>query len=285
MKERFTLMDAVIYLVMLVVLISILYPILNVVAVSFSASSYVVQNRVSVFPRGFTLDAYHRIFSNSRIPRAYQNTLLYTGLGTAVNLLMTIVTAYPLSRPSLTGRRVFMGLIMFTMFFSGGVIPTFIVVKSLGLTDTVGAMVLPNAIWTMELLILISFFRAMPLALYESAVLDGASEFCILRRIYVPLSKAALASIGLFYFMGHWNSYFLPLIYLNDQKMYPLQLVLRDMLLDETTSISSVVVASDITPASLKNAVIFITMIPVMVLYPVVQRYFVKGVMIGSIKG
>lgn len=285
MKERFTLMDAVIYLVMLVVLISILYPILNVVAVSFSASSYVVQNRVSVFPRGFTLDAYHRIFSNSRIPRAYQNTLLYTGLGTAVNLLMTIVTAYPLSKPSLTGRRVFMGLIMFTMFFSGGVIPTFIVVKSLGLTDTVGAMVLPNAIWTMELLILISFFRAMPLALYESAVLDGASEFCILRRIYVPLSKAALASIGLFYFMGHWNSYFLPLIYLNDQKMYPLQLVLRDMLLDETTSISSVVVASDITPASLKNAVIFITMIPVMVLYPVVQRYFVKGVMIGSIKG
>ncbi len=285
MKERFTLMDAVIYLVMLVVLISILYPILNVVAVSFSASSYVVQNRVSVFPRGFTLDAYHRIFSNSRIPRAYQNTLLYTGLGTAVNLLMTIVTAYPLSKPSLTGRRVFMGLIMFTMFFSGGVIPTFIVVKSLGLTDTVGAMVLPNAIWTMELLILISFFRAMPLALYESAVLDGASEFCILQRIYVPLSKAALASIGLFYFMGHWNSYFLPLIYLNDQKMYPLQLVLRDMLLDETTSISSVVVASDITPASLKNAVIFITMIPVMVLYPVVQRYFVKGVMIGSIKG
>jgi len=285
MKEKFTLMDAVIYLVMLVVLVSVLYPILNVVAVSFSASSYVVQNRVSVFPRGFTLDAYRRIFSNSRIPRAYQNTLLYTGLGTAVNLLLTILTAYPLSKPNLTGRRVFMGLIMFTMFFSGGVIPTFIVVKSLGLTDTVGAMVLPNAIWTMELLILISFFRAMPLALYESAVLDGASEFCILRRIYVPLSKAALASIGLFYFMGHWNSYFLPLIYLNDQKMYPLQLVLRDMLLDETTSISSVVVASDITPASLKNAVIFITMIPVMVLYPVVQRYFVKGVMIGSIKG
>lgn len=285
MKEKFSLLDAVIYLLMLVVLASILYPILNVVAISFSSASYVVQNKVFIFPRGFTLDAYREILSGSRIPRAYANTIVYTGLGTAINLLMTILTAYPLSKAHLTGRKLFMGLIMFTMFFSGGVIPTFIVVQSLGLTDTMWSMVLPNAIWTMELLIMISFFRSVPAALYESAVLDGAGELRILWQIYVPLSKAALASIGLFYFMGHWNSYFLPLIYLNDQKMYPLQLVLKDMLLDETSTISSVVVASSITSSSLKNAVIFITMVPVMIIYPMVQKYFVKGVMIGSIKG
>lgn len=285
MKEKFGLLDAVIYLMMLLVLVSILYPILNVVAISFSSSSYVVQNKVFLLPRGFTLDAYREILGSARIPRAYLNTIIYTGLGTAINLLMTVLTAYPLSKPHLTGRKLFVGLIMFTMFFSGGVIPTFIVVQSLGLTDTMWSMVLPNAIWTMELLIMISFFRSVPAALYESAVLDGATEFRILWQIFVPLSKAALASVGLFYFMGHWNSYFLPLIYLNEQKMYPLQLVLKDMLLDETSTISNVVTASSITSASLKNAVIFVTMLPVMIVYPMVQKYFVKGVMIGSIKG
>ena len=285
MKEKFGVFDAVIYLLMGAVLISVLYPILNVVAISFSSSSFVVRNEVTIFPRGFTLDAYKELFSSSRITRAYGNTLLYTGLGTGINLLMTILTAYPLSRPALTGRKLFMGLILFTIFFNGGTIPTFIVVQALGLRNTIWSMVLPNAIWTMELLILISFFRSVPQALHESAVLDGASEATILWRIFVPLSKASLASVGLFYFMGHWNSYFLPLIYLDDQKLYPLQLVLKDMLLDESATISNVVSGSAITPASLKNAVIFITMVPVMIIYPMVQKYFVKGVMIGSVKG
>ena len=285
MKEKFGVFDAVIYLLMGAVLISVLYPILNVVAISFSSSSFVVRNEVTIFPRGFTLDAYKELFYSSRIPRAYGNTLLYTGLGTGINLLMTILTAYPLSRPALTGRKLFMGLILFTIFFNGGTIPTLIVVQALGLRNTIWSMVLPNAIWTMELLILISFFRSVPQALHESAVLDGASEATILWRIFVPLSKASLASVGLFYFMGHWNSYFLPLIYLDDQKLYPLQLVLKDMLLDESATISNVVSGSAITPASLKNAVIFITMVPVMIIYPMVQKYFVKGVMIGSVKG
>lgn len=285
MKEKFGVFDVIIYLLMGIVVISVLYPILNVVAVSFSSSSFVVRNEVTIFPRGFTLDAYKELFSSNRIPRAYANTLLYTGLGTGINLLMTILTAYPLSRPNLTGKKLFMGLILFTIFFNGGTIPNFIVVQALGLRNTIWSMVLPNAIWTMELLILISFFRSVPQALHESAVLDGASESTILWRIFVPLSKASLASVGLFYFMGHWNSYFLPLIYLDDQKLYPLQLVLKDMLLDESATISNVVSGSAITPASLKNAVIFITMVPVMIIYPMVQKYFVKGVMIGSVKG
>lgn len=285
MKQKFGLFDVVIYAIMIIILILILYPILNVIAISFSSSSYIVRNEVTIFPKGFTLEAYKEILSSAKIPRAYLNTILYTGLGTFVNVFMTVLTAYPLSRPHLTGRKLYMGLILFTVFFSGGIIPTYLVVDALKLRNTIWAMVIPNAIWTMELLIMISFFRSVPAALHESAIIDGASEYQILFRIFLPLSKASLASIGLFYFMGHWNSYFLPLIYLDKQKMYPLQLILKDMLLDESSTISNVASASLLTPAALKNAVIFITMVPVMIIYPMVQKYFVKGVMLGSVKG
>lgn len=285
MKEKTGLFDIFIALVMGLILIVILYPMLNIIAISFSSSAHVVQRSVTVFPRGFTLDAYREIFLSPKIPRAYMNTFIYTGLGTAINILMTILTAYPLSKSHLVGRKGFMTMIMLTMFFSGGMIPTYIVVRTLGMINTIWSLLLPNAIWTIELLILMSFFRSLPSAIYESAVIDGASEYRILWQLYVPLSKASLASIGLFYFMGHWNSYVLPFLYLNDQSMYPIQLVLKDMLLDETSSISNMVTTSAFTPTSLKNAVIFITMIPVMIIYPFVQRYFVQGVMIGSVKG
>ena len=285
MKEKTGLFDIIIALVMGLILVIILYPMLNIIAISFSGSAHVVQRSVTVFPRGFTLDAYREIFSSPKIPHAYMNTFIYTGLGTAINILMTILTAYPLSKSHLVGRKGFMTMIMLTMFFSGGMIPTYIVVRTLGMINTIWSLLLPNAIWTIELLILMSFFRSLPSAIYESAVIDGASEYRILWQLYVPLSKASLASIGLFYFMGHWNSYVLPFLYLNDQSMYPIQLVLKDMLLDETSSISNMVTTSAFTPTSLKNAVIFITMIPVMIIYPFVQRYFVQGVMIGSVKG
>lgn len=285
MKEKTGLFDIIVTLVMVSILVVILYPMLNIIAISFSSSAHVVQRSVTVFPRGFTLDAYREIFLSPKIPRAYMNTFIYTGLGTAINILMTILTAYPLSKSHLVGRKGFMTLIMLTMFFSGGMIPTYIVVRTLGMINTIWSLLLPNAIWTIELLILMSFFRSLPSAIYESAVIDGASEYRILWQLYVPLSKASLASIGLFYFMGHWNSYVLPFLYLNDQSMYPIQLVLKDMLLDETSSISNMVTTSAFTPTSLKNAVIFITMIPVMIIYPFVQRYFVQGVMIGSVKG
>lgn len=285
MKEKTGLFDIIVTLVMVSILVVILYPMLNIIAISFSSSAHVVQRSVTVFPRGFTLDAYREIFLSPKIPRAYMNTFIYTGLGTAINILMTILTAYPLSKSHLVGRKGFMTLIMLTMFFSGGMIPTYIVVRTLGMINTIWSLLLPNAIWTIELLILMSFFRSLPGAIYESAVIDGASEYRILWQLYVPLSKASLASIGLFYFMGHWNSYVLPFLYLNDQSMYPIQLVLKDMLLDETSSISNMVTTSAFTSTSLKNAVIFITMVPVMIIYPFVQRYFVQGVMIGSVKG
>ena len=285
MKDKFGLLDVIIYILMGFVLVVILYPFLHVVAISFSSASYIVQGKVGIIPRGWNLDAYNYILSGAQVPRAYLNTILYTTVGTSINLVMTAIMAYPLSKDHLVGRKVIMKLIIFTMFFSGGVIPTFLVVKGLGMINTMWSLVIPNAIWTMELLILVSFYRSLPISLWESARLDGASEYRILFQIYIPLSKASLASIGLFYFMGHWNSYFLPLIYLNDSKKYPLQLILKDMLISDSSNISSTVGESKMTSAGIKNATIVITMIPVLIVYPFVQRYFVQGVMIGSIKG
>ena len=285
MKEKFGVFDAVVYLLMAFVLVVTLYPLLHVVAVSFSDSAQILQNKVGIIPRGFSLDAYEKILETMKVPRAFFNSILYAVVGTTANLVMTAVMAYPLSKTNLVGRSVFMKLIIFTLLFNGGTIPTYLVVDALGLIDSMWSLVLPNAIWTMELFILVSFYRSLPASLFESAKLDGASELTILLRIVLPLSKASLASIALFYFMGHWNSYFLPLIYLTSSEKFPLQLVLKDMLISDSTQVSGLVESAALTPAAVKNATIVITMVPVMLAYPFAQKYFVKGVMIGSIKG
>jgi putative aldouronate transport system permease protein len=255
------------------------------VAISFSDTASIVQNKVFLWPKGFNLDAYKEILASPRIPRAYMNTILYTGVGTAINLIMTAVAAYPLSRPGFFGRKYFMMGIVLTMFLNGGMIPTFLIVQKLHLIDSIWAIVIPNAIWTIELLILKSFYESMSSSLRESAVIDGASEYRILYSIIIPLSKPALASIGLFYFMGHWNSFFLPMIYLNDVKMYPLQVVLRDMLFFDMSRETGLVDQVALAPQAVKNATIFISMVPVLMIYPFAQRYFAKGIMLGSEKG
>ena len=175
--------------------------------------------------------------------------------------------------------------IVLTMFFNGGMIPTYIIVSSFGLIDTIWAIVIPNALWTIELLILKSFYENMSDSLRESAIIDGASEFRVLFSIVIPLSTPALASIGLFYFMGHWNSYFIPMIYLNDAAKFPLQVVLREMLVFATNESEGLVDKAALAPETLKNATIFISMIPVMIIYPFAQKFFAKGVMLGSDKG
>ncbi|MFB4325767.1 carbohydrate ABC transporter permease [Priestia sp. BR_2] len=262
------------------------YPVVYITAVSLSATSEVVQGNVTLFPKGFNLDAYAQVLNDDRVPRAYLNTIFYTALGTAINLLLTAVAAYPLARKNFFGRKFFLLAIIMTMFLNPGIIPNYLIVSELGLLDSVWALVLPNAIWTFELLILKSFYENMSESLREAAVVDGASEYRILFQIVLPLSKPALASIGLFYFMGHWNSFFIPLIYLNDANMYPLQVVLRDMLIfSENGSNPSLVDASALAPQAMKNATIVLSMIPVLLIYPFAQKYFAKGVMLGSEKG
>lgn len=285
LRQRFTLFDAALAVMLSLVAIVTVYPVLYIVAVSFSDTASIVQNKVYLWPKGFNLEAYKQILENPRIPRAYLNTIIYTGLGTFINLLMTAVAAYPLSRPGFFGRKFFMIAIVLTMFLNGGIIPAYLIVQKLHMIDTIWAIVIPNAIWTVELLILKSFYESMSSSLRESALIDGASEYRILFQIVIPLSKPALASIGLFYFMGHWNSFFIPMIYLNDAKMYPLQVVLRDMLFFDTAKETSLIDKSTITPQSMKNATIFISMIPVLLIYPFAQKYFAKGIMLGSEKG
>jgi putative aldouronate transport system permease protein len=285
LESRWTLFDIILTVVLTLVAIVTVYPVVYIVAVSFSDTVYIVQNKVFLWPKGFNLDAYKNILESPRIPRAYMNTIIYTVVGTGINLLMTSVAAYPLSRPGFFGRKYFMIAIVLTMFLSGGIIPTYLIVQQLHLIDSMWALVLPNAIWTIELLILKSFYEAMSSSLRESAVIDGASEYRILFSIIIPLSKPALASIGLFYFMGHWNSFFIPMIYLNDAKLYPLQVVLRDMLFFDTTKGTGLVDQVALAPQALKNATIFISMIPVLLIYPFAQKYFAKGIMLGSEKG
>lgn len=262
------------------------YPVIYITAVSLSVTSEVVQGNVTLFPKGFNLDAYAQVLNDDRVPRAYLNTIMYTALGTAINLLLTAVAAYPLARKNFFGRKFFLLAIIITMFLNPGIIPNYLIVSELGLLNSVWALVLPNAIWTFELLILKSFYENMSESLREAAVVDGASEYRILFQIVIPLSKPALASIGLFYFMGHWNSFFIPMIYLNDSVLYPLQVVLRDMLIfSENGSNPSLVDAAALAPQAMKNATIVLSMIPVLLIYPFAQKYFAKGVMLGSEKG
>ncbi|WP_425495992.1 carbohydrate ABC transporter permease [Paenibacillus lemnae] len=279
----FSVVNAIILTCLAIITI---YPILYITSVSFSDTAAVLQGRVALFPVGFNLDAYAQVLKDARIPRAYMNTIYYTALGTTINLLFTAIAAYPLSRAGFFGRRFFMVAIILTMFLNPGIIPNYLIVQELGMIDTVWALVLPNAIWTFELIILKSFYENMSEGLREAAVVDGASEYRILFQIMIPLSKPALASIGLFYFMGHWNSFFIPLIYLNDSTMYPLQVVLRDMLIfSESSNNTNLVDASALAPQSMKNATIVLAMIPVLLIYPFAQKYFAKGVMLGSEKG
>jgi len=284
-ERKISVFSVINTLILCLVAVATLYPIVYITAVSLSDTAAVVQGKVFLFPKGLNLEAYIEVLKNDTIPRAYLNSIFYTAFGTLVNLLFTAVAAYPLSQKGFFGRKFFMMTIVLTMFLNPGIIPTYVVVQQLGLTDSVWALVLPNAIWTMELIILKSFYENMSSQIREAALIDGASEYRILFNIVIPLSKPALASIGLFYFMGHWNSFFLPLIYLNDPDKYPLQVVLRDMLIYSAENDAGLVDRSALAPQSIKNATIVLSMIPVLLIYPFAQKYFAKGVMLGSEKG
>ena len=284
-QPRFSLFSLVNGLLLICVAIATLYPVWYILVVSLSETAYVVQGKVFLWPKGLNLDAYAKVLSEGKIPRAYLNSVFYTALGTSINLLMTAVAAYPLSQRDFFGRKWFMLLIIVTMFLNPGIIPNYLLVQKLGMIDTFWALVIPNAIWTFELIILKSFYESMSTQIREAARIDGASEFRILFSIIIPLAKPALASIGLFYFMGHWNSYFIPMIYLNDSLKYPLQIVLRDMLIFNEGNRSNLVDAAALAPQALKNATIVLSMIPVLMIYPFAQKYFAKGVMLGAEKG
>jgi len=266
-----------------------LYPLVFVLFASLSDPALLSAHRgLLVAPLDLTFEAYRRVFQNPLILTGYRNTLFYVIAGTAVNLVMTTLGAYALSRRGLLLRDPLMFFIVFTMFFSGGLIPTFLLVgQTLHMEDTVWAIIVPGAIQTINLIIMRTAFAAIPASLEEAAKIDGANDWTILVRIYLPLSWPVIAVMILFYGVAHWNAFFNALIYLRDRELYPLQLVLREILITNSTEGMTTDVASGDKYAlgeTIKYATIIIATLPILFIYPYLQRHFTKGVMIGAIK-
>ena len=277
--------------ILIAITIVILLPLVFIVSASFSSSEAVIAGRVTLWPVDFSLQGYATIFEHKKVWDGFANSLFYTFFGTIFNVVMTIIAAYPLSRQDLVGRRFITIAFIFTMLFSGGLIPTYMVVRDLGLLNTRAAMILPTGIGIFNLLITITFFRTtIPPELIEAARIDGANDFRTFLSIVLPLARPIIAVLALFYAVNtHWNSYFQALIYLKDQELFPLQLVLREILIQNSIDASMLVDIEDLIVREglrelLKYSLIVVASVPVLILYPFVQRHFVKGMMIGSVK-
>lgn len=273
------------YTLLLLIAIVCLFPFLQIIGGSFATTQELIERNMVIIPEEFSLDAYRLLFSDDHIPRSLLITTLITILGTIINLAMTATAAYALSRKGMKGRQFLMFLIVFTLLFEGGLIPTYLVVKELHLLNTYWAVMLPNAISAFNLILMRNFFMQLPKELFDSARIDGCNELMIFYKIALPLSKASLATFTLFYAVNHWNNFFHPFLYLNDSDMWPIQVWLRDIIVLSSGSISSPGFAVTVPPQSLKMATIVIATLPILLIYPFVQRYFAKGVMLGSVKG
>ena len=276
-----------------VITIIILYPLLFVVFASVSDPRLIFDNPLLLWPRGFTLDGYKRVFDNPDIWRGFGNAVLYTGLGTIVNVMFTTLAAYPLSRRDFKARNAVTILFTFTMFFSGGLIPTYLVNQQLGIINTLWVMILPGAVSVYNMIIMRTYFQQnIPLELEESAFIDGATDMQLLLKVVLPLSAPIMAVMLMFYGVGRWNGYFDAMIYLSDREKFPLQLILREILVQNQMGDAmnqSIMTSgqSDVNAIkqSIKYAVVVVSSVPVLLFYPVVSKYFEKGIMIGAIKG
>ncbi|MDN4600633.1 carbohydrate ABC transporter permease [Paenibacillus sp. F6_3S_P_1C] len=279
------------HFLLIIITLIVIYPLVFVLSASFSDPQAVLRGEMFLWPKGINLHSYEKIFQNKDILRGYSNTLIYTLVGTLINLVMTIMAAYPLSRKDFIGRNAIMALFVFTMFFSGGLIPTYMLIKNLGMLNTLWVMIIPNAVSIWNIIIMRTFFQqSIPHELHEAATIDGCSNIQTLTRIILPLSMPIIAVTILFYAVGHWNAFFNAMLYLSDKNKFPLQLILREILIQgQTNDMVKMSTESAIKQQreveGIKYAVLVVANIPVLMLYPFLQRYFVKGVMIGAIKG
>lgn len=277
-------------LFMTVLMIITFYPLMHVLALSASSSDAINANLVNWLPRGFGLAGYEYILGRRELGRSYLNSVAYAGVGTLITLLVTSMVAYSLSIKTFILRRAITVFFAITMFFGGGLIPTFLLIRSLGMLNTFWVMVIPGCVAAFTVIIFRTFFQAMPAELRESAFMDGANDIRILFRIILPLSKPLLATFGLFSVVGHWNSYFNAMIYLRDPERHPLQVLLRHIIIEDDIRRfmgmdADLVLKGLMHPKNVQMASIVVTMVPILLVYPFVQRYFTKGVMIGAIKG
>lgn len=282
--------DIIVNIIAVLIMIVVLYPLIFVVSASFSDPDYVLNGEVVLLPKGITFEAYKMVFQNSDIWTGYMNSIIYTLFGTFISMFLTVCLAYPLSRKDMPHRRLLTLLIIFTMYFNGGMIPTYLLVRNLGLYNTRLAVILPVAINTYNFIVARTFFEtSIPKEMYESAVIDGSGDVRTLWSIVLPLSTAIIAVLILYYAVDYWNAYFNALIYLNNDDYYPLQIILRNILLvgqTEQMGSNAAGMGEKIKMAeAIKYAVIVVSSVPVLIIYPFVQKYFAKGVMIGAVKG
>lgn len=283
-KENF-IFDTVVVALVVLVLIVCLVPFMYILSASFSGPKPLTNGEVFLFPKDFTFNAYVKIIQYPNFLRSYGNTILYTVAGTAICLVMTCLMAFPLAHTRLKGHGFFMKLVVITMFFSGGLIPKFLLVNALKLTDTIWAILLPMAINTFNLIVLINFFKTIPNELEEAALIDGMGYFGIMRHIFIPLSIPALATITLYYAVFFWNDWFNALIYVKSDK-YPVMMILRNLVVGTMQlDMSSAGGEADTVSIAMKCAVIVTSSVPIIVLYPFLSKYFVKGLTIGGVKG
>ncbi|WP_127537138.1 carbohydrate ABC transporter permease [Paenibacillus illinoisensis] len=288
-RSRMSVAEAIMYVFAILFLIAIMYPIYFIVIASFSDPSSVANGQVWVFPKGFTLEGYKELLRHENIWIGYRNTILYTVVGTLIGLVVNISAAYALSRKDLVGRKFFSLFFIFTMFFSGGLIPTFLTIRDFHLYNTFLVMVLPFSVVVFDMIVARTFFQtSIPGDLWEAAQIDGCGNLRYFVLVVLPLSKAIIAVLGLWIAVGYWNSYFNALIYLKDPNLYPLQLILRNILI--TNQMQSGMGTGEAAQVALRLAnlmrysVIIIATIPIMCVYPFIQKYFNQGVMIGAVK-
>lgn len=262
------------------------YPFLNMVAQSFSSEGSITAGRVNLVPRGFNIETYKVVMGDSMFWNNYKNTVIYTVVATSISIVLTTAFAYAISKRHLKGRNFFIAIAVFTMFFNGGIIPNYVLITSLGMKNTLWAIVLPNAISVFNLLIMKAFFENMPAELEEAAAIDGLNTYGILFRIVLPLSKAVLATMILFYAVTNWNAWFGAFLYLDKKELFPVTIFLRNMIAGASTATSIGGTADNLTQvaANIKSVTMVLSVLPILVVYPFVQKYFVSGVMLGSVK-
>lgn len=294
-KQRLPLEDkiyyAVVYTILVLLGLSVLYPLVYIVSASFSSPNAVSTGKVVLFPVELSIKGYSTVFANKRVWIGYKNTLIYTAFGTLINVFMTLICAYPMARKGLPHKGFFSFMFMLTMIFSGGMIPTYLLVRDLKMLDTRWSLVIPGAMAVYQMIITRTYIQStIPDELLESSQIDGCSDFRFFWKFIIPLSKAVIAVIAMQYAVGHWNSYFNAFIYLTDSKKYPLQIFLREILIMNQINSADIVdpemaVAMQGMADLLKYSLIVVATAPILLVYPFVQRYFTEGVMIGSLKG
>lgn len=282
------LMDTVVWLIVILMTLCCLLPLLNTLAISFSNNSAVNANQVGILPVGFTLSSYKKLLEDNQFWRSAWISVLRVVLGTGLNMLMMILLAYPLSKSKnrFASRDIYMKLVIFAMLFNGGLIPGYIIVSKLHLLNTIWALVLPGAVPVFNVILLMNFMKGLPEALEEAAVIDGASEWTILTRVVLPISKPGLATVALFSIVNHWNDYFQGLIYMRTPSKYPLQTYIQQLTIDvsQIADPQQLIYFMTISTRTLNAAKIVVATVPLLVIYPFLQRYFVTGIVIGAVK-